>query len=414
MLKNILILLTTFAVILFLLSKRVRNLEKWQATVTPLASIIGSGFLIIAPLLAHILGSYAFVGILALVILGYFCGSALRYNMLAEEKGGKAENQSATSVEGANSNDSVKSLLTIDNFSQLILGLAYIISVTFYLKLLAAFALKGLKIDSSFLINLLTSAILISIGLIGKFRGLNLLEKLEEYSVSIKLAIIAGFVVGLAYVNLHLVFAGSWQILAEPKTIDFNSVRVLFGSLIVVQGFETSRFLTEKYKTRTLVETMRYAQIGSAIIYLVFVGLIMVVFQKSPEISDTAVIDLSGRIASVLPVALIVAAVMSQFSAAVADTIGSAGLIVAKFERKISRSNSYVIIAALALALTWVTDIFEIISLASRAFALYYGMQSVRATRTSFKSKQYGRSFLFGLLSLVLFAIVIFGDPAKV
>ena len=41
---------------LFLIRKKVINSELWGATVTPLASIIGSGFLIVAPLLHSVFG----------------------------------------------------------------------------------------------------------------------------------------------------------------------------------------------------------------------------------------------------------------------------------------------------------------------------------------------------------------------
>jgi hypothetical protein len=34
-------------------SKRILNSRRWRATVTPLASIIGSGFLVAGPILAH-------------------------------------------------------------------------------------------------------------------------------------------------------------------------------------------------------------------------------------------------------------------------------------------------------------------------------------------------------------------------
>ncbi|WP_289099893.1 hypothetical protein [Thalassolituus sp.] len=42
-------------VVLFLL--RVRNATLWRATVTPLASIIVSGFLISGPLLSHVVAA---------------------------------------------------------------------------------------------------------------------------------------------------------------------------------------------------------------------------------------------------------------------------------------------------------------------------------------------------------------------
>ena len=42
-------------------SKRLAGSSNWKATVTPLASIMGSGFLVSAPLLAGIVGNLAVV-----------------------------------------------------------------------------------------------------------------------------------------------------------------------------------------------------------------------------------------------------------------------------------------------------------------------------------------------------------------
>ena len=41
------------------LSKRLAGSSAWKATVTPLASIMGSGFLVSAPLLAGVVGNLA-------------------------------------------------------------------------------------------------------------------------------------------------------------------------------------------------------------------------------------------------------------------------------------------------------------------------------------------------------------------
>jgi len=46
----------------------------WRATVTPLASIIGSGFLVSAPLLAREFGGYAAPAMALLIVLAAFIG----------------------------------------------------------------------------------------------------------------------------------------------------------------------------------------------------------------------------------------------------------------------------------------------------------------------------------------------------
>ena len=52
-------------------SKRLRSSSNWQATVTPLASIMGSGFLVSAPLLAGVVGNLAVICMAVLLLLAY-------------------------------------------------------------------------------------------------------------------------------------------------------------------------------------------------------------------------------------------------------------------------------------------------------------------------------------------------------
>ncbi len=58
------------------LSKRLAGSSSWKATVTPLASIMGSGFLVSAPLLAGIVGNLAMICMGMLLVLAYLVGGA--------------------------------------------------------------------------------------------------------------------------------------------------------------------------------------------------------------------------------------------------------------------------------------------------------------------------------------------------
>lgn len=53
----------------------------WKATVTPLAAMIGSGFLVSAPLLARAFGGYATLARALLIVIATMIGSAIRYNI---------------------------------------------------------------------------------------------------------------------------------------------------------------------------------------------------------------------------------------------------------------------------------------------------------------------------------------------
>ena len=71
---NLIIIVTALAFGGYLaFSKRLKASSNWKATVTPLASIMGSGFLVSAPLLAGIVGNLAVV-CMALLLALYLGG----------------------------------------------------------------------------------------------------------------------------------------------------------------------------------------------------------------------------------------------------------------------------------------------------------------------------------------------------
>ena len=81
MLSNLIVVLVAIAAAAFLFSKKLQTSTQWQATVTPLASIIGSGFLVSVPLLAAEVGNWAIVAMTALVGAAYLIGAAIRFNI---------------------------------------------------------------------------------------------------------------------------------------------------------------------------------------------------------------------------------------------------------------------------------------------------------------------------------------------
>ena len=63
------------------LNPRLLKTPAWRATVTPLASIIGSGFLIAGPILGDASGRFAALSMTALCLIAWLFGSAIRYNI---------------------------------------------------------------------------------------------------------------------------------------------------------------------------------------------------------------------------------------------------------------------------------------------------------------------------------------------
>ena len=404
MLNSVIVIVVTILSLSMLFSQRMRDSSVWRATVTPLASIIGSGFLVSAPLLILSTGYYAPLAMLFIVLIAYALGSSLRFNIL--------------NAESLDLNEaSYRGLNYLESLSQIMLAVAYLISITFYLKLLATFLLKGVELTSLLAENMLTTGFLLFIGITGKLKGLKMLESLEVYSVNIKISIIIALIISHIFFNFDQLFNGGWSLEIYPHETAMTAIRKLLGVLIIIQGFETSRYLKGSYSKSHRIKTMKYAQIFSGIIYVVFIVSTLTAFNDIHSLNKTTVVDICKIIAPVLPFMLIFAATMSQFSAAVADTIGSGGLMVEALSNKISLNNSYFLIMTIGVILTWSTDIYSIIALASKAFAIYYGLQLGVSCYLIYNKQVKDISnwniLLYVFLILLMICVVLFGIPVK-
>ena len=383
------------------LSKRLGSSSNWKATITPLASIMGSGFLVSAPLLAGTVGSFAVICMAVLLVLAFLVGGAIRFNIRYFEP---LENKGHGPAQ------------SIAFLSRIVLVGAYFISITYYLQLLAAFVLNAGGVKSDLAANGITTGLLLLIGGIGMWKGLGKLESVEKYAISLNLGMIGALLVGLVVYNVQRVIGGTWTLPDVSSTIDFNDIRVLLGLLIVVQGFETSRYLGDEHPAEQRIATMRTAQLISTAIYLVFIGLATVLFHDGLGSDVTAIIGMTKPVAVVLPLLLSIAAIGSQFSAAVADNSGAGGLIADITRRKLPVRYAYLLILAVTIALTWETNVNQIIAYASRAFALYYALQCAVAFTVAWQKKDLGRRplhlALFATLVLMCALVFTLGIPS--
>jgi len=393
------------AVVLFL--PRLERSKAWKATVTPLASIIGSGFLVSVPLLADEVGSWSIVAMAFLVGAAYLVGAAIRFNIRYAEP---LFEQPTRGVE-------VRLTHSLEHLSHFVLAFAYFISVAYYLVLLGNFLLDGMGVDDVLLPKVVATVILASLGALGLLRGLGMVERIEKYTVGVNLAVIVALLGGLLWHNGAALAEGTWRLPEVGGPFNLHSVQVLLGLLIVVQGFETSRFMGDEFDAETRIRTMRYAQWISAVVYLVFFALMTILFPLLGEDRGiTAIIGLVGHVALVLPLLLTVGAVASQFSASVADSVGCAGLLEDISERKLTVQHAYPLIAVVAIAITWNADVFRIITLASQAFALFYLVQSGVALSIALERRDLprrkGHILLFAVVSLFCLCVVLFGIPS--
>ncbi|GAB6036461.1 hypothetical protein JCM15519_10200 [Fundidesulfovibrio butyratiphilus] len=403
----------------------------WRATITPLASIMGSGFLICAPLLYANVGNYAVWAMSGLLVLAYGVGSVVRFNIrygeplfaqhsvaapvdLAQHPRHVGHCRAAQQVGPAGSAG------VLEKASHIVLAGAYCISVSYYLQLLAGFGLKYFSVDSALYGKILVTLILTAIGTVGTIRGLRGIERVERVVVGMNLAMIAALIAGLIHYNASAAMDGDWHLTPIALPGDYGQmIRLIMGLLIVVQGFETSRFLGSEHSAEERIRTMRAAQLISAAIYVVFVGLMALVIDRTGldnSAGITAIVNYSGVVAPILPLLLTLTAVGSQFSAATADDAGCSGLLETILKGLVPVQCNYLVVSVAAIIITWLTDVYQIISYASRAFALFYVLQCVVAILVLRKvapcPASWPRGVLYGLLGLICLGVTIFGIPA--
>ena len=179
----------------------------------------------------------------------------------------------------------------------------------------------------------------------------------------------------------------------------------------MVQGFETTRYLGDIYDRKTRIDASRWSQIISTAVYLVFVSLALpIVVKLNGAYDDNSLIKIAAIASWLLPIPLIVAAALSQFSAAIADTLAAGGNLEEATFQHIKMRWSYILIGVGAIALAWTADTFQIVALASRAFAFYYMLQCLVAFSVS--QSNWERVGI-GVLAAILGFITIFAIPVS-
>ena len=122
MLTNLIVLVVIVLAGLVLASHKVSTSQSWRATITPLASIIGSGFLVLGPILQSAYGSWSPLVMVGLCLIAYLFGHSVRTNIATLDGKGMR-------------GPTLRGLETAGGWA---LAFAYIISVTYYLNLFGA------------------------------------------------------------------------------------------------------------------------------------------------------------------------------------------------------------------------------------------------------------------------------------
>jgi hypothetical protein len=315
------------------------------------------GFLAVIPLIVMVMGLDAVFFVAAVVVVAYLMGAVMRFNIAHLPPTGAEQGL-------------LRRLVPTGSY---VLAAAYAINIAYYLQLLAVLALAAFDQSSGLATNLIVTAVLAAIGIVGFIAGIAKLNALGERTVPFNLAIVGAFLVGLVVFNLQELVAGDWALPDIEGKTDTESIRKVLGTLVIVQGFEISLYLGNLYPVELRNRTMRYAQLISALIFVATFALLTVLFDTPTDVEGVgAVIDISAVVSNWLPWILIIGAIGSQLSASVSNTGGGGSLLVETVGPRLQPRYSYQLIVVPAIVLTWLTDVGQVISLASRAFGAYY------------------------------------------
>jgi hypothetical protein len=328
--------------------------------------------------------------------LAYAMGSVIRFNIRHTEP--LLESGAAS-----------PRVVRYERTANLALVLAYAISVCLYIHILAAFLLGGFGINTPRRENIVTVLIVAAIGLLGRYRGLDMLLVMERWALRVTGLLVLIMIAAFAVFDWRAFKAGTIQWPPFPEQDIWTVLTVVGGTLIVVQGFETARYLGSEFDRELRVWSCRSSQIVSTIIYLLFIATATPLMHfLGNEVQDNGLLVLAAKAAFWLPIPLVFAAVLSQFSAAVADVVAAGGNVDESTQGRVDDRQAYVWICGIAVILAFASTL-TILSFASRAFAFYYFLQCLVAICVA-ESKVH--KVAIGLLAAVLAFITLFAVPA--
>ncbi len=366
------------------------------ATVTPLASIFGSGFLIIVPVLERTLGALAILGVIGVCVLAWFIGTAIRHNVAIVEPLEAEGTLAATDRR-------------IESTADVVIGIAYVISVALYLRIMSEYVMDLFNGSDSAEKILASAAIALiaSIGIARGFSGLDLMERLALGAVMVIVTLLGA---ALFISDFASVVGSGISAPPVPGNSLTHILLVLGGIVITVQGFETVRYLADEYDRETRILACRLSQIISTVVYLGFV------LVATPAMGigtsdgvDMTLLDITARVLPLFTIPVVITAVLSQFSAATADTVAAQGNLHVLVGKRLGQHAAYLLIAAAGVVLVWTVPTLAIVTLASRAFAAYYAIQCVVALRSSDSAPA---KVGFGFLAFVMLLITLLAVPA--
>lgn len=398
LLSSIVAGVTLIALALTLYRPRVQDSTAYRATVVPLAEIMDVGFIVFSPVIILLFGYKAPWAMLGLCLLAILTGFAISYNVKHYEP-----------LEGK-----PDPLHRLNSFALWALLAASVVNVAYYAQLLMTLIFLPLGDLYSPGVVTATAAVLLAILTIYGFaKGLMALNDLGNKTTAFNLSAIVAVLVAFATFNVQLLVGGDfhWPHLNPPA--DAEAFRKLFGLFVLVQGFESARYIGAYFSADTRVKTMRAAQYISSVVYVLFVAFSLILFARvEPPTDVTAIFEVSEQVSVFLPFLIMAAALGSQLSAIVNDTETRTEMLAGLVADRLPRQWTFPMFLVPAIVVVVLTDVTAVVAMASRVFAAYYLLQALIAGQLAGRAGRWRWVVFFAGIASAMAVIAIFGIPS--
>jgi hypothetical protein len=396
--SSIVAVVTLAALALVLYRPKVQGSTAYKATVVPLAEIMDVGFIVFSPIIILLFGYEAPWAMLGLCLLAILTGFAISFNIKNYEPlVGKPD-----------------PLHRWNSFALWALLAASVVNVAYYAQLLMTLIFLPLGDLYSPGVVTATAAVLLAILTIYGFaKGLMALNDLGNKTTAFNLSAIVAVIVAFATFNVQQLVGGDfdWPHLDPPA--DAEAFRKLFGLFVLVQGFESSRYIGAYFSADTRVKTMRAAQYISSAVYVLFVALSLILFARvEPPTDVTAIFEVSEQVSVFLPFLIMAAALGSQLSAIVNDTETRTEMLAGLVGDRLPRQWTFPMFLVPAIVVVVLTDVTAVVAMASRVFAAYYLLQALIAGQLAWRAGRGGWVVFFAGIGSAMAVVAVFGIPS--
>ena len=375
---------------------RVQGSDRYQAMVVPLANIMDVGFLVLSPIIVVLVGYQAPLFMLGICLMAMATGFVISYNIRAYEP-------------LVGTSDRIHSIAAAANWS--LFG-ASMVNIAYYTQLLMTLILLPLAVYTEDRVTL-TSVILLILVIVAGYRGyLPAMNRLGDRTTAFNLAALFAVLAAFAVYNVAEAFSGRWDFPTYEPVVGSTELRQLLGLFAMVQGFEASRYIGNRFAGEVRIATMRWAQVISTAVFAALIALVLLPFgQFRPDADATAIFVVSREVSPYLPWLILIAAIGSQLSAITNATSSRSDLLIEATRGSIHRKYTFPILLVPAIVIVVFTNVTAAVAIASRVFALYFVLQSVIAVTLAFRAKAWPAVTASAVVGLVMLTITVFGLP---